>query len=71
MSYTYENLYNDFLILQDFFPPRKLWVFLRFLSGIWYYLHVVTIHLSSSWGAMTLSTRTPNSFDRINFWYVK
>jgi len=45
--------------------------FLHFLSGIWYYLHVVTIHLSSSWGAMTLSTRTPNSFDRINFWYVK
>jgi len=35
--YTFKNLYNDFIILQD--------VFFTFLLGIWYYFQVTIIDL--------------------------
>ena len=38
--YTVKNLYDDFIILQYFFP-RVNYVFFTFLSGIWYYLQFI------------------------------
>ena len=54
--YTVENLYNHFIILQDFFF-RENYVIFMVLSGIWYYLQVIANY---PWGA-PLSTRTPKA----------
>jgi len=48
--YTVKNLYNDFIIRQDVFLRWKL-RFVYILSGIWYYLQVTIIDLSSPIGA--------------------
>ena len=55
---TVKNLYNDFIILQDFFPAWKSCFVYVFWSGIWYYLQYIAIYLRSASGA-PLSSRTP------------
>jgi len=43
--YTVKNLYNDFIILQEFLL-RENYICLRFLRGIWYYLQFIAFYLS-------------------------
>ena len=47
--YTVNNLYNDFIILQDVFLTWKV-SFFYILCGIWYYFQVTIIGLSSPLG---------------------